>query len=85
MVQAAHACLAAGRRFAPPDGCHLVLLAVHTAAEVLAAAELAESAGILCSIFSDPDQTPAVTALCSEATRGDERRVFRRYALWNKL
>ena len=81
-MQAAHACLAGGRRFTPPEAGHLVLLAVDSAGEILAAAALAEGAGLRCAIFADPDETPAVTALCTEPVSGEARRVFRRYALW---
>jgi hypothetical protein len=43
-----------------------VVLAVESAVEVLAAGALAEHAGIGRAVFEDPDETPAVTALCSE-------------------
>ena len=82
MVQVAHACLAAGREFAPPDGAHLVLLRVADEAALLHAVEEVGRAGVSVQLFYEPDFPRGFTAACSGPVYGAGRRVFRRFALW---
>ncbi len=82
MVQAAHACLEAGRQFQPAADSHLAVLAVNSEAELLAAAARASQGGICCAVFYEPDGCLGYTALCTEAVVGQRRRAFRRFNLW---
>jgi hypothetical protein len=83
LVQAAYVCLAAGRRFAPRGGCHLVVLSVPSVSGVLEAAALAPRSGVRCTLFEDRDETPRVTAACTGPIAGADRRAFRRFAQWS--
>lgn len=83
-MQAGHACLAAGRRFAPDEACHLVVLAVPSRRHLHDAVARIEQAGVRCVAFHEPDDGLGDTAACTEPVRGACRRVFRRYPLWDE-
>ncbi len=83
LVQAGHACLEAGREFAPPGPpCHLVMLSVPSRAALHAALARLALAGIRSTLFHEPDRDLGTTAACTEPVSGPHRRLFRRYPLW---
>jgi hypothetical protein len=84
IVQVAHACLEAGRRFQPEDGCHLVMLHVPDEIELRLAVQQAEASGIRCALFHEPDDNLGFTAACTEPVVASYRRFFRRYPLWTE-
>jgi len=82
IVQVGHACLEAGRRFQPEEGCHLVVLSASNEIDLQLAVQQAEAIGIRCASFFEPDDDMGFTAFCTEPVSGHHRRFFRRYALW---
>ena len=83
LVQAAHACLLAGEHFPQPlQPCSLVLLAVSSQSDLLAAVEAIEYQGVKVLAFYEPDFPQGYTAACTEPIRGDRRRIFRKFRLW---
>ena len=83
IVQAGHACLEAGRRFQPEENCHLVVLRVPDEIELRLAVQQAEAVGIHFASFFEPDDDLGLTAACTAPLASQQRRFFRRYALWN--
>lgn len=85
LVQAAHACLEAGRHFAQPLApSHLVLLAVKSQAQLHDAVREAEASGIRSLMFYEPDNGLGDTAACTEPLCGFQRPIFRRFSLWGE-
>ena len=83
IVQVGHACLQAGDRFVQPkEPCHLVLLAVPSEAGLCAAVARAKAAGVRCEAFYEPDDEMGYTAACTEPLEAGDRRLFRRFSLW---
>jgi len=88
VVQACHACVEAGVRFQHPGNCRMALLCVRDEEALIRARERAENAGIKMQTFFEPDPVDGedhpmgFTAVCSEPVAGDQRKVFRKYALW---
>lgn len=82
-VQACHAGIRAGMRFAPPDDCPLVLLGVPDRATLEDYALRAAHAGIARVIFDEPDDGMGHTALCTEPLTREAGRLFRRLPLWS--
>ncbi len=83
IVQVGHACLEAGRRFQPEEGCHLVVLSVSDEIDLQLAVRQAEAIGIRCASFCEPDDDMGFTAFCTEPVSGYGRHFFRRYNLWD--
>lgn len=82
IVQVGHACLEAGGAFAPPPGCHLVVLQVGSEPQLWRMVERAEIAGIPMKVFFEPDDGMRYTAACSAPVGGAQRRIFRHLPLW---
>ncbi len=83
IVQVGHACLEAGRRFQPEEGCHLIVLSVPDEIDLQLADQQAEAIGIRCASFFEPDDGMGFTAFCTEPVSGHQRRFFRQYNLWD--
>ncbi len=83
-MQVGHACLEAGCRFQPEDGCYLVVLHVPDEIELRLAVQQAEAIGIQCELFYEPDDGTGFTAACTEPITDPFRRFFRRYPLWTE-
>src|SRR5688572_5971175 len=83
MVQAGHACLEAGHRFAqPPTPSHLVVLAVASERALLNAVARSEVRGVRFYVFYEPDGVEGYTAACTEPLGVDRRGTLSRYPLW---
>jgi len=83
IVQVGHACLEAGRCFQPEEGCHLVVLSVSDEIDLRSTVRQAETLGIRCVTFYEPDDDMGFTAACTEPITSQLRCLFRRYSLWN--
>ncbi len=84
IVQVGHACLEAGKVSELPDSpCHLVVVTVANEIQLLTAVENAERYGICFYVFNEPDGDMGNIAACSQPVIGQQRRVFRRFPLWD--
>lgn len=78
LVQAAHACLEAGRRFEQPkEPGNLVLLGVPSEARLRDEVERLQLLGIRCALFYEPDRHLGFTAACTQPVPAANRRFFR--------
>lgn len=89
ICQVAHACLEAGRRFAPPEHANLVLLAVNDEKSLLKVEEKCKKHGVNYAITFEPDpiETGGTgqmghTCVATGPISGETRNTFRNYNLW---
>ncbi len=82
-MQVGHACLEAGRRFQPDDGCHLVVLTVTDQVELAQLIDRLAAIDVRCAAFYEPDNDFGLTAICTEPIVDQRRRFFRQYRLWS--
>jgi hypothetical protein len=80
-VQACHASLEASRHFLTADAGHphLVLCAVRSETQLLAAADLLFQRGLRFSLFREPNRSHEATALATEPIRGAQRQLLDRF------
>jgi len=83
MVQVGHVCIEAGREFLTPDNSFLVLCSVENEEELLAVEEYLGLRGIKSVKFWEPDDNMGWTALATQPVSGKDRKVFKRFQLWN--
>jgi hypothetical protein len=81
LVQAAHACLEAGRHFLLPadEHPHLVILGAADELELQRACARLRAVGVDFQYFREPDLGNSLTAVATPPLRGAARRFFRRY------
>lgn len=83
LVQACHAGIEAGKHFCrDPDIDSLVVLQVQDEHALLACCQYVADQGIARVLFREPDLGDSATAFCTEPVGGEQRRVFRRFRLW---
>jgi hypothetical protein len=83
IVQVGHACLEAGRRFQPADGCHIVVLTVTDQIALVQTIDRLTAIDVQCAAFYEPDNDFGLTAICTEPIADQRRRFFRNYPLWS--
>jgi len=85
MCQAAHAAHEAGIRYGNPDAISSVVVCSVTDEEELKRAQaMLEYRGIRHYTFVEDDIGDQATALATEPIEGADRRVLRKYPLWNE-
>jgi hypothetical protein len=83
-VQAAHACVEAGRSGLIPEDIehpHLIICRVADESALRLFALSLQARGIRCALFCEPDRENQATALCTEPVFGAQRGVFRSLSL----
>ena len=82
IVQIGHACLCAGKKFEWSDTVFMVVLQVENQEKLLEAAQYLDCHGTKYEIFFEPDDNYGYTALATEPICGEQRKLFRKYKLW---
>ena len=84
LVQDDHAAHECGIYLAEPadEVSYLVACSVPSERELEKALERAQSRGVKCVAFREPDIGNQLTAFCSEPISGNTRKVFSKYPTW---
>lgn len=83
ICQVAHVCTHIGAKDVDTTTANLVLLKVSNQEELLKLAGILKEAGIYREINYEPDDDLGATAIASEAIRGDQRKIFKKYQCWS--
>lgn len=83
IVQASHAALEAGFRFARPDATpHLVLIGVNDQDQLKQTADYLGRHGIEFEMFHEPDYDTGYTSIATKPLFGKERNPLKKYKLF---
>jgi len=82
MCQVSHASALAGKSFALPEGCNLVLLQVADKQALLKVIDLLKLKNIKYEFHDEPDDNLGLTCVATEGIYHEKRRFLSNFPLW---